>query len=259
MRGLFLLSLLWLSPLAGSAQQVVETPLLYGIGSLTVGDEGIEVTRDEAVPPGLELRKRGERLEKATLAVGESFELSDGHHFGFGYKLLAVEDGSATVETSHWTALLGREPTESKSTDTVRSYVTRRTKPADAPGFVAPTRGLALPAPLARVLTDYERAWQARDPRALAALFAEEGFVLPNGAPAVRGRAAIEGYYAGHGGPLSLRAFAFATEGSTGYILGGYARQPGQPDVGKFTLTLRRDVSGRWLIVSDMDNGNARP
>lgn len=27
---------------------------------------------------------------------------------------------------------------------------------------------------------------------------------------------------------------------------------------GKFTLTLRKDKSGRWLIVSDMDNSNRR-
>jgi hypothetical protein len=54
-----------------------------------------------------------------------------------------------------------------------------------------------------------------------------------------------------------LRAFAFATEGKVGYILGGFARQAGQPDVGKFTLTLRADADGRWLIASDMDNPNS--
>jgi hypothetical protein len=57
---------------------------------------------------------------------------------------------------------------------------------------------------------------------------------------------------------LALRAFAFANEGSIGYILGGYAPEVGEPDSGKFTLTLRA-ADGRWLIVSDMDNGNSRP
>lgn len=115
-----------------------------------------------------------------------------------------------------------------------------------------------LPAPLARVLTDYEAAWQKKDAAGLAALFAEDGFVLSGGVPPVHGRAAIERHYAGRGGPLSLRAFAFAADGATGYILGGYTPQKGDPDVGKFTLTLRKDAAGRWLIVSDMDNGNAR-
>lgn len=98
--------------------------------------------------------------------------------------------------------------------------------------------------------------WAMRDAAALAALFAPDGFVMARGRPPVRGRQAIQGYYTGQGGPLSLRAFAFATEGSVGYIPGGYAGERGRPDDGKFTLTLRRDGAGRWLIMSDMDNGN---
>jgi ketosteroid isomerase-like protein len=109
---------------------------------------------------------------------------------------------------------------------------------------------------LARVLTDYEAAWRVGDGAALAGLFAADGCVLPNGEPPVRGRAAIQKYYKGPGGPLVLHAFAFAAEGALGYIIGGFARQKGQVDVGKFTLTLRRGADGRWLIVSDMDNGN---
>jgi ketosteroid isomerase-like protein len=119
-----------------------------------------------------------------------------------------------------------------------------------------PLQSVTLPPELARVLTDYETAWRAKDAAALARLFAEDGFVLGNGAPPVRGRAAIEKAYAGSGGRLVLRALAFATEGTVGYIIGAFAREPGAPDVGKFTLTLKKDASGRWLIVSDMDNGN---
>ncbi len=117
---------------------------------------------------------------------------------------------------------------------------------------------LTLPPELARVLTDYEAAWQKKDAAALAALFAEDGFVLSSGAPPVRGRAAIERHYAGAGGPLALRAFAYETREDVGYILGGFARKAGEPDVGKFTLTLKRGAGGRWLIASDMDNGNRR-
>lgn len=115
---------------------------------------------------------------------------------------------------------------------------------------------VALPPELARVLSDYEVAWRAGDGAALARLFAEEGYVLPNGHPPVKGREAIRQYYKGPGGALVLHAFAFATHGGVGYILGGFSRHEGEPDVGKFTLTLRQDADGRWLIVSDMDNGN---
>jgi ketosteroid isomerase-like protein len=120
----------------------------------------------------------------------------------------------------------------------------------------APLPAVTPPPELARVLTDYEKAWSGRDAAALAALFAEDGFVLTPGNPPVRGRAAIEGQYRGSGGPLSLRAFAWATDGKVGYILGGYAPAAGAPDDGKFTLTLVRGGDGRWLIFSDMDNGN---
>jgi len=114
-----------------------------------------------------------------------------------------------------------------------------------------------LPPELDRVLRDYEQAWSHGDAAALSKIFAEDGFVLSPGKPMARGRAAIEAAYRGSGGgPLALRAVAFATEGKVGYIIGGYAEHAGETDRGKFTLTLRREAAGRWLIMSDMDNGN---
>ena len=119
-----------------------------------------------------------------------------------------------------------------------------------------PEPSVQMPPDLARVLTDYEDAWGSRNASALARLFAEDGFVLPNGSLPVRGRAEIERFYTGAGGPLSLRAIAFAAEGGVGYIIGGYAGKKGELDTGKFTLTLRKGTDGRWLIVSDMDSAN---
>ena len=119
-----------------------------------------------------------------------------------------------------------------------------------------PQPSVQMPPELARVLTDYEDAWRSRDATVLARLFAEDGFVLPNGSLPIRGRAEIERFYTGAGGPLSLRAIAFAAEGGVGYIIGGYAGKKGEPDTGKFTLTLRKGTDGRWLIVSDMDSVN---
>ena len=126
------------------------------------------------------------------------------------------------------------------------------------PLFAADAPAVALPPELARVLRDYESAWQAKDAKALAQLFAEDGYVLTMGQPPVRGREAIEAVYAGKGGPLALRALYYATDGKIGYIIGGFATKAGETDMGKFTLTLRK-VEGRWLIQSDMDNPNSRP
>jgi ketosteroid isomerase-like protein len=117
---------------------------------------------------------------------------------------------------------------------------------------------VALPPELSRVLTDYQAAWRAHDAAALARLFAEDGFVLSPESPPARGRAAIEAHYARAGGELSLRAYAYAVDGRIGYIVGGFSRSATEPDGGKFTLTLVRGEGGRWLIFSDMDNGNQR-
>jgi hypothetical protein len=115
-----------------------------------------------------------------------------------------------------------------------------------------------LPPELDRVLRDYETRFRIGGDT-LAALFSEDGFVLPNGRPPVHGRPAIAAFYSRAGGPLSLRAIAYATSGTVGWILGAYRFGTMTEDLGKFTLTLRRAESGRWMIYSDMDNPNAPP
>ena len=133
---------------------------------------------------------------------------------------------------------------------------TRQTGPQ--PPAVEPQPTVDLPPELSRVLTDYETAWQARDAVALARLFADDRVVVPNACPPVRGRDAVQQCYAGSGGPLSLRAVAFGMNGTLGYIIGAYTSRKGQADGGKFTLTLVKDASGRWLIVADMDRSYPR-
>ncbi|HSR96156.1 MAG TPA: alpha/beta hydrolase-fold protein [Kofleriaceae bacterium] len=117
---------------------------------------------------------------------------------------------------------------------------------------------VTLPAELDRVLRDYERGWAARSAEALARLFTDDGFVLQPGHPPVRGRDAIQRAYAGSGGPLALRALAYATAGDVGYIVGAYAGAVGKPDDGKFILLVRRAPKGPWKIAADMDNGSHR-
>lgn len=120
-----------------------------------------------------------------------------------------------------------------------------------------PAPAVTLPPELDRVLRDYEREWTAGSAAGLARLFAEDGFVLQPGRPPARGRDAIlRAYQGAGGGPLALRALAFATADSVGYIVGAYAMAPGDRDIGKFILLLRRGPAGAWLIAADMDNGN---
>ena len=76
---------------------------------------------------------------------------------------------------------------------------------AQKPVAIAP---VSLPPELNRVLRDYEKAWQAKDGKALALLFADDGLVLSSGRPLVQGREAIERQYSAMaGGELHLQAF----------------------------------------------------
>jgi len=114
-----------------------------------------------------------------------------------------------------------------------------------------------LPQDLAKVLRNYEMYWTSFDAPGLASLFTADGFVMSPGKPAVRGRAAITEMYRGSGGPLFLSAYAYEIDGDIAYIIGGYKGNADGPDTGKFTLTLKKE-NNKWLIFSDMDNGNIR-
>ena len=119
-----------------------------------------------------------------------------------------------------------------------------------------PLPSVTLPADLDKVLRNYENAWRANDIPALVALFTEDGFVLQPGRLPARGHAALSSVYTGQaGGNLKLRALAYAADSSVGYIIGAYGYGDAPGDQGKFTITLRK-TGGRWLIASDMDNGN---
>ena len=130
--------------------------------------------------------------------------------------------------------------------------------PAQAGTSGTPMASVALPPELDRVLRDYERAWRAGDIDAVSQLFTPDGFVLGNGQAPVRGREGIRRAYEGQRGPLTLRALAYATGDTVGYIIGAYTYDTTAGDQGKFTVTLRRQRGGRWLIASDMDN-SVRP
>lgn len=124
----------------------------------------------------------------------------------------------------------------------------------------APVPPVELPPELERVLRDYETAWVAKQPDALAKLFTADGMALPNGRPPARGATQIAAEYAKvAGAPLSLRALAYSVSGDMAYIVGGFAPAADKPDIGKFVLVLRRAPDGPWKIAADMDNMNSMP
>ena len=115
-----------------------------------------------------------------------------------------------------------------------------------------------LPAELDRVLRDYEAAWKAGDGARLAEVFTADGMALASGNKPIVGREAIAKWHTKPGGDLILRAFAWRTADTVGYISGGFTYPGSRGPGGKFLLALRRDAGGKWLIAADMDNSAAR-
>jgi uncharacterized protein (TIGR02246 family) len=131
---------------------------------------------------------------------------------------------------------------------------------AQTPAEPPPLPSITLPAELNRVLRDYERLWRAGDEAGLAAIFTEDGFV-PGRTGWWRGRDAIRGAYQTASGELNLRALAYATSDTVGYIIGAfrYGTDASAADNGKFVLALRRATrTSPWLIAADLDSANRR-
>lgn len=127
---------------------------------------------------------------------------------------------------------------------------------AAAPDETAPP-AVVLPPALDRVLRDYEAAWRDGDGRRLASLFTPDGFAVQSGSPLARGPAAIARNIAGPGGALQLTAYAYAVDGTIGYIVGGFRYPQTTGPGGRFVLALKQD-GGRWLIAADLDNSGPR-
>ena len=119
-----------------------------------------------------------------------------------------------------------------------------------------PPPSVSLPTAFDRVLRDYERAYAGRDAGALAALFADDGFLLQPGRPPVHGRADVARILASEGGPLSLVPISYAVADSVGYIIGTFGAERSAGAGGKFVLALKRRGAEPWRIAADIANPN---
>jgi len=107
------------------------------------------------------------------------------------------------------------------------------------------------------VLRAYETAYNAGDATALARVHASDGgYYMPSGEPVV-GREALERFWSqsqGHG--LVLELERFEAEGAVAWAVGrwtlGVENAPGAS--GRFLLALRRNATGEFEIVVDLNN-----
>jgi hypothetical protein len=91
-----------------------------GVKTIVVTPDSILITHDDESP--FQLSNGNADVKSLAVAVGTSFYLSDGHHVGFGYRLLDINDDSARLEAMAWTNFPGRDETRSSHTILVRPY-----------------------------------------------------------------------------------------------------------------------------------------
>ena len=125
-------------------------------------------------------------------------------------------------------------------------------------------------APIDDVRNRYVAAYNAGDAAGVAALFAEDAVSMPDHAPALVGRAAIENSIKQTFAQNSVNITV--TPGET-EITGDIAHEHGtfsitvtpkaggnaMTETGKYLVILKRGSDGTWLVHHDIDNTNAPP
>jgi uncharacterized protein (TIGR02246 family) len=116
--------------------------------------------------------------------------------------------------------------------------------------------------------TDWEKAYNGGDAKAVAALYAEDALLLPPGAPGVNGRAAILEYFTKDiAGSKAAGAVFLVNQKSDVGVSGNMGWESGTYKVtvrgavvetGKF-LSVSRKKDGRWLYIRDTWNADAPP
>ena len=118
-------------------------------------------------------------------------------------------------------------------------------------------------------IRDTNKAWlaaiAAKDPKAIAAIYAEDGQMLPPNAPKAVGREAVEkGWAAFMAIPevaltFETEMFVFAKSGDLAVDIGTYKFSGGgQTETGKSVVTWTKR-SSKWYVLTDMFSSDAPP
>ena len=113
------------------------------------------------------------------------------------------------------------------------------------------------------------RAYIAGDADAVAALYAEDGFLMPPGAAALKGRAAIREFIAADSAQTKAAGLTLSLDeitgvgvaGDTGWLSGTFTMKNasgGDVDHGKFLSVYRKSAEG-WKLLRDTWNMDSAP
>jgi ketosteroid isomerase-like protein len=113
------------------------------------------------------------------------------------------------------------------------------------------------------------KAYNAADVDALAALYDEKATLMPPGAPAAQGRAAIRTFLAADSAASAKAGVAFhlgahpdgGVNGDLGWVSGTYSvtdKSGKTVETGKY-LSVSKKQGGRWLYIRDTWNADGAP
>jgi len=115
---------------------------------------------------------------------------------------------------------------------------------------------------------DWEKAFNAGDAKAVAALYADDALILPPGNPGVRGRAAIEAFFIKDIAEAKAAGVVLVVNpktdvgvsGDIGWESGTFTAtvKGAVVESGKF-LSVSRKKNGKWLYLRDTWNTDAAP
>ena len=135
------------------------------------------------------------------------------------------------------------------------------------PGY-ARAAGGADEASIRALTTNWVKAYNAGDAKAVAALYAEDAMLLPPGAPAAKGRAAILAFFTKDIAGSKAAGVVFNVDpktdvgasGNMGWESGTYTVtvKGATVESGKF-LSVNRKKDGKWLYIRDTWNADAAP
>jgi uncharacterized protein (TIGR02246 family) len=116
--------------------------------------------------------------------------------------------------------------------------------------------------------TDFMKAYNGGDAKAVTALYADEALVLPPGSPAVKGRAAILAFFTKDIADTKAAGAMLVVDGktdvgvagNTGWESGAFkvVVKGATVDTGKF-LSVSRKQNGKWLYYRDTWNMDSAP
>jgi uncharacterized protein (TIGR02246 family) len=133
---------------------------------------------------------------------------------------------------------------------------------------VAPTYAQEKTSPAVdKVMAEFVVAFNAKDMVALASLYAEDAVWMPQNAPAIKGRSAIEAVFKKQfAGPAVLKLTASSSElaGTLAFSAGSYtvtipAGGGGSQTFAAKYLTIFKRVGNDWKIAYDMQNADQPP